>query len=207
MKTIVKTFAATAAAAALALGASAQQTNPLTGQPMQQQPQQAQPAPAPAASGLIKSVGLSELERLARAGGGTVENADSGNGKPFVVAVDPATGLRYVLYGTACNAGQCNGIELTASWGGNAYNTDMTRINEWNLSRAAVSVAVQSADDGSKSILVSRYLILDYGQTFENLELNLTVFKSIASGLGEEFTADPSQRDATPGGNQGGFQQ
>jgi|GEM_PF-918340 len=206
MKTIMKTFAAAAVVAALGLGASAQQNNPLTGQPMQGQ--QAQPAPAPApADGLIKSVTLADLERLARSGGGTVEDAQAGDGNPYVVAKDSETGLRYALYGTACNAGSCSGIEMAATWAGTAYNTDMNRINEWNLSKAAVSVGVQSNNDGSKSVLVSRYLILDFGQTFENLELNLTVFKSIASGLGAEFSADPSQRTGTPGGNGGGFQQ
>ena len=206
MKAIMKTLAATAAVAALAFGANAQQTNPLTGQPMQGQTQQAQPAPAPTTGGLIKSVTLADLERLARTGG-TVEDAQPADGSPYVVASDPSTGLRYVLYGTACNAGSCNGIELTATWGGTAYNTDMSRINEWNLSRAAVSVSVKSNSDGSKSVLVSRYLILDYGQTFENLELNVSVFTAIASGLGAEFTADPSQRTGPQGSGGGGFQQ
>lgn len=207
MKTILKAAAAATAFAAMAFGASAQSTNPLTGQPMQGQPTQPSAATMPADSALIRTVGLNELKALATSQGHEVTVEDEGGGSPFIAASDPQSGLRYALYGTACNAGQCNGIEMAATWGATPYNSDMARLNEWNLSKAAVSVALQSNNDGSQSVLVSRYLILDFGQTFENLKLNLLVFTSVASGLGQEFTADPSQRTTGPAGGGGNFQQ
>lgn len=204
MKNYIKAAVAATGFAAMAFGASAQQANPLTGQPMQGQ-QQAAPA-VPADTALIKTVGLAELKALAVSQGHEVTLEDEGGGSPFIAAKDPTSGLVYAMYGTACEAGQCNGIEMAATWGATPYNSDLARLNEWNLSKAAVSLALQTNNDGSKSVLVSRYLILDFGQTFENLKLNLLVFTSVASGLGQEFTADPSQRTTTPstGGN---FQQ
>lgn len=138
---------------------------------------------------LIKSVDAAMLDRIVEAVGDEVTNRYNKDEDPSVVARDPDTGLIYALNGTACNEGQCAGIELTANWSANSTNSDFAKLNELNLSRAAVSIALQDRDDGSKSILVSRYLILDHGQVFENLRLNTTVFVSIANALGKEFTA------------------
>ncbi|MEO1642189.1 MAG: hypothetical protein AAFR74_02555 [Pseudomonadota bacterium] len=136
---------------------------------------------------LVKYADEAMLKRIVAAVGDEVTNSTTINGAPSIAAKDADTGLLYGLTGTACTEGRCNGIEISARWTANSYNSDLAKLNELNLSRAAVSVGLQDNNDGSKSVLVSRYLILDHGQVFENLRLNTSVFVLVASGLGESL--------------------
>ncbi|MEL8056215.1 MAG: hypothetical protein AAGK66_08680 [Pseudomonadota bacterium] len=136
---------------------------------------------------LITSVDAALLQRLIASVGDDITQTTEINGAPAVIVKDPDTGLIYQVAGTACNGDRCSGIEMSARWGATAANSDLEMLNRLSLTKAAVKVALQTNSDGSESVLVSRYLVLDFGQMYQNLELNVSIFVAIASGLGESF--------------------
>lgn len=181
----MKTFKALAACAALALvAAPALAQNTLGGS--KPAAATAQDATLAADARLVRSVKLADLEALIRSEGHTVTDANADDGTPYVVATAADSGIIFVAYGTAC-AGEsvqqsCNGINFMATWGRTATNADPVKIGELNTSKAAVSVF--TSDD---SVGVSRYVILDGGQTMENLKWNLRVFLSVTAELAVNF--------------------
>ncbi len=136
---------------------------------------------------LVRSVNLADLKALVESEGHTVSNATMNDGTPVIIATEADSGLTFGLMGTACDgeqteAAKCNGINMIATWGATDENSDPAFINELNYSKAAVSVWT-----GGDSVGVSRYLILDGGQTMENLKMNLGVFTALISELAPNF--------------------
>ena len=136
---------------------------------------------------LVRSVNLADLKALVESEGHTVTNATMNEGAPVIIATDVDSGLTFGLLGTACDGTQtedakCNGINMLATWAATPENSDPAFINELNYSKAAVSVWT-----GGDSVGVSRYLILDGGQTMENLKMNLGVFLALIGELSPNF--------------------
>ena len=87
------------------------------------------------------------------------------------------TGLNYVLVGTSCDeAGtRCGGLDMKVYFA--VESVDYERLNMANLNWSAASTWY---DPDAGALGVSTYMILDYGQTIENVEFALKVLLSIA---------------------------
>lgn len=139
---------------------------------------------------LVRSVTLADLEALIAAEGHEISEAYINEGEdgsaPIVVATDAENGWVFGAFGTACtgsgDATTCNGINFMATWDRTDANSDPATINALNESRAAVSVFMSD-----NSVGTSRYVILDGGQTMENIKVNLQVFLSITNELSVNF--------------------
>lgn len=140
-------------------------------------------APVAESSNLIKRVNLEMLEGMVKRSGDTIEASDFFNDKTPRVQAKTEEGMVYFLFGTACSEdGYCKGIELQAVFSpGEDRTYDLEMANELNVKFGAVSIFL--TDSGN--ISVSRYLILDFGQAPENVELNLEVFQSISGRISE----------------------
>lgn len=138
-------------------------------------------------SRLVRAITLDDLAALAVVEGDQIiERRVTEDGTPVVAAQDDATGLNYGLFGTACNESEdglrCSGINMMANWSRTEANGAPETLLELNTNTAAVSI-VASED----SIGVSRYVILDGGQTMENLKWNLRVFLNVSNSLSQNF--------------------
>ena len=129
---------------------------------------------------LIKSVDEQALTDFAEAQGDEV----LGYGEAGDVSVRAQTedGIIYYLTGTACNEeGVCAGINMSARFDATDVVT-LETINEANLRRAAVSVWKLDNTLG-----ISRYVILDGGQTMENIQINFDNFIAIVPTVIDMF--------------------
>lgn len=129
---------------------------------------------------LIRSVTIDDLEQFSIDQGHTV----LGYGEAGEVSVRAETpdGMLYYLTGAACNEGSCAGINMSARFEANE-NVTLEIINEANLRRAAVSVWLYNGS----TLGVSRYVILDGGQTMENIEINFDNFIAIVPTVIDMF--------------------
>lgn len=131
-------------------------------------------------SALIKSIDEQGLADFAEAQGDEI----LGYGEAGDVSVRAQTedGTIYYLTGTACSEeGVCAGINMSARFDANESVT-LERINEANLRRAAVSVWKLDNTLG-----ISRYVILDGGQTMENIQINFDNFIAIVPTVIDMF--------------------
>lgn len=137
---------------------------------------------------LLTSITLEDIKSLVDGEGHTAtQTLQSGVG---VGAEDP-DGLNYVIRGTACNeTTTCLGIEYMIMYFG-AY--DATFANTINQRFSAIKATV---NDGT--LILSRYLILDAGQTRENLSVNLRNTLAIAAQVqsGADFATLASDMTA-----------
>ncbi|XBQ15511.1 MAG: hypothetical protein ABL308_11160 [Oceanicaulis sp.] len=131
-------------------------------------------ATAAQAQELLTSVRHADMERLVEAAGYEVVGGDAA--LPTVQFRTP-DGLNATAFGTSCTDGDCTGMNLIAQFDS---PPSLDVVNGFSVRYAAIS-AVRS--DGA--VYVTRYLILDHGQTFENLTLNFTVFANIAGNYPE----------------------
>lgn len=131
---------------------------------------------------LIRSVTVDDLEALAVDEGHTV--LGYGEAGDISVRAETTDGVIYYLSGTACIDGGCRGVNMSARYEANDQ-VSLEKINEANLSRAAVSVWLLGETLG-----VSRYVILDGGMTEENLKINLDNFLAIVPTVIDMFYAE-----------------
>lgn len=151
------------------------------------------PAPAPAPSpatapssppavvmdaGLVTGVDVQWLSDFAEGLGHTIIQAAANNGEAVVLA-EAEAGLKYGLIGKACMAeggSECKGLQMMAIFTPMG-SPGMEEINRLNYERAAVSVWMVPPQEGvPPEVGVNRYLILDHGQTEDNIALNVGVF-------------------------------
>lgn len=102
------------------------------------------------------------------------------DGNPYVSARSPG-GLKFTVTGRVCDgpagARRCKGALLETRF---TLDSDAeVEAKRKQLDYAAVSIV--NAGDGA--LLVSRYLIFDYGIQRQNLEINLSVFTGIAEDI------------------------
>lgn len=131
-------------------------------------------------STIVTSMDASDIRAFVqRAGHKIAGNVDSGIG---VVGEDSA-GVRFVVQGKACGDDRnCKGLMmyLIVDDAGTAdYANEVN--SRWS--------AIKATSLESGNLLLSRYVILDHGQTLRNLELNLGTTRSIARSVKDERNA------------------
>jgi len=134
---------------------------------------------------LIKSVDESSLKSILTKAGMTISNSGVAGNNPYVVFTH-TNGIKYSAYGTACkdDATECLGMSFYATFTRSSL-VDLSEVNAENLKYALVSI-YRSADNVN-ALNVSRYMILDYGQPFENIKSNLTNFINISENVRDKF--------------------
>ena len=149
----------------------------------------AQPANIKPAPTIIESVDLAYLGQLAESLGHSVQQSVNRMNEAVVVAQTPS-GLRYAMVGMNCEAPDalnCSGLQLMmilAPMGG----PDLEEVNVLNYNRAAVSVWRSPDKPDAERPLppeygVNRYIILDFGISAQNLDVNLNVFLQAAESV------------------------
>lgn len=129
--------------------------------------------------------GIADMRQAVVAAGATVSRED--NTKDPYIAATAASGLKFTISGRVCEgadgAKRCKGAFLQSSFTMDSDAEVDAAVKEWAPQFAAVSIS----NDGSKGMLVSRYLIFDYGIHRDNLRLNLQVFTGIAEDIWGEL--------------------
>jgi hypothetical protein len=126
---------------------------------------------------IVRAVFQQELNEIVTSTGHTItETAQSGD--PSVIA-RTQEGLIFVLYGTACNANGvagCQGVMMQIR-----YETD-ERVNYERIAQANMTYAAIATwwDQQEGTVGFTRYVVLDGGVTFRNLQENLNVLLAVA---------------------------
>lgn len=117
-------------------------------------------------------------------------------------------GLVFGVQGKACSGDEkdqepCLGVEFFTVLAGD-YTTDYA--NDVNSRWSAIKATKLEGGE----LMMSRYLILDHGQTLQNLKLNLTTAVSITSQIRDEnepkaATTEPSTAQIDWGNNSGDY--
>lgn len=137
---------------------------------------------------LITSINKADMRYVIESAGYTVTgDLDSGIG----VTGEDTAGLKFALSGKACRDDEtCLGLDMILhidDIGTDAY------ANKVNMKWAAIkAVALES-----QHLRLSRYLILDHGQTLQNLRLNLITLQEISAGVIADQTTTDSSSTAT----------
>ncbi len=133
-------------------------------------------------SPLVRSVDLELLLQLSEGVGHELkESGFNDSDVPYIQMSSPG-GVQYFAYGTACDPSPCKGMQLLALFRVEG-RVDLELVNRLNVNMAPVSVWI--GRDGQLG--VSRYLILDHGQTMENLKLNFSVFADLIENVSREL--------------------
>lgn len=142
-------------------------------------------AGAAQAQSYISDWGIADMRQAVVAAGATVSRED--NSKDPYIAATTAAGLKFTITGRVCEgadgAERCKGALLQTSFTMDSDAEVDVAVKRWAPQFAATSVS----NDGSKGLLVSRYLIFDYGVHRDNLRLNLQVFTGIAEDIWGEI--------------------
>lgn len=133
------------------------------------------------AQSYLSDWGIADMRQAVIAAGATVSRED--NTKDPYIAATTADGLKFTITGRVCDgadgAKRCKGALLQTSFTMDSDAEVDAAIKKYGPKFAATSVS----NDGSKGLLVSRYLIFDYGVHRDNLRLNLQVFTGIAEDI------------------------
>ncbi len=158
-------------------------------------------APEPEVA-LVTGVDAAWLSQFAEDLGHKVLQASDQTGEA-VVLVETESFLKFGLIGKAClgeQATKCKGLQIMTIFTPIAVPSD-AEINEMNYVRAAVSIWKVPQEDGASGttdVGVNRYLILDHGQSEENIALNVNVFIDTAEAIRDSLEqSGPSQPAST----------
>lgn len=142
-------------------------------------------AGAAQAQSYLPDWGIADMRQAVIASGATVTRED--NTKDPYIAAKTAQGLKFTITGRVCEGAdgskRCKGALLQASFTMNSESEVAAAVKKWEPQYAAVAFS----DEGSKSMLLSRYLIFDFGIHRDNLRLNLQVFTNIAEKIWDEI--------------------
>ena len=142
-------------------------------------------AGAAQAQSYISDWGIADMRQAVIAAGGTVNRED--NTKDPYVAAQMPSGLKFTISGRVCEgadgAKRCKGALLQTSFTMDSDSEVDVAVKKWSPQFAATSVS----NDGSKGLMLSRYLIFDYGVHRDNLRLNIQVFTGIAEDIWGEI--------------------
>jgi len=138
-------------------------------------------AGAAQAQSYLPDWGIADM-RQALVGAGAIVTREDNSGDPYIAA-KTADGLKFTVTGRVCEgapgAKRCKGAFLQSSFTMDSDAEVDAGVKKWAPQFAAVSIS----NDGENGMLVSRYLIFDYGVHRENLELNISVFYGIAEKI------------------------
>jgi len=137
------------------------------------------------AQSYIPDWSIADMRQAVVASGATVTRED--NSKDPYIAATTAAGLKFTISGRVCDgadgAKRCKGALLQTSFTMDSDAEVDAAVKEWGQQFAAVAVS----NDGSNGLLLSRYLIFDYGVHRDNLRLNIQVFTGIAEDMWGEI--------------------
>lgn len=137
------------------------------------------------AQSMLSDWGMADMRQAVVAAGATVTRED--NSEDPYIAAKTAEGLKFTISGRVCDgaagAKRCKGAFLQASFTMDSDSEVDAAVKKWGPQYAAISVS----NDGENGMLVSRYLIFDYGLSRENLRMNLEVFTGIAEKIWDEI--------------------
>lgn len=136
---------------------------------------------------LITSIDKDKMRYVIESAGSSVTGDLDG---VFGLMGETTDGLKFGLEGKACNdeLASCLGVDMFVLI--NDIGTDSV-ANQVNLKWSAIKAV--ALDNGQ--LRLSRYLILDHGQTLQNLRLNLNTTTAIASAARADHS--PTEPEAT----------
>jgi hypothetical protein len=130
----------------------------------------------------VSSVTIDGLERMVLALDSEVLRRDPDDTNPGVVG-RASNGLVYILRGYACTDNiNCLGIEIMVIFDLEDANVTLADANSFNQRWAAVKFNLRD-----NSLIVSRYEILDFGRSFNNVIESLFVVLEISETLAAEI--------------------
>lgn len=124
------------------------------------------------AARVVMAVNQADLAAIAASLGHKITQRGK-EGETFIAA-ETGEGVVYLLFGTACAVGGgpgCQGVMIQARFDlppGTTYET----LAKTNAGQAAISV---TADFAAKSLVFTRYHVLDHGVTMANIRENVNV--------------------------------
>lgn len=139
---------------------------------------------------VVTSIQMQDLRDIISELGHEETDADEAT---VAIAAISNNGLEYIIRGTACRNGKCQGINMMVSYDAN-NEIDSDLVNDANLNYAAVSTWT---NDGSLGI--SRYVILDNGMTPENISMNLLTVLAIAPKIRDIIFPETASSDYETG--------
>ncbi|GGC97166.1 hypothetical protein [Aquisalinus flavus] len=136
-------------------------------------------------SRLVRSITLEELEALVAVAGDEIISTGE-NGAVSVNAATPE-GLNYRMIGTVCSEDgvpSCNGIHMVVTYAAS------DRVDDAVVNAASKRTFVTSVWQEDGQLGISRYLILDGGQTMENIKVNYENFLSAVDVIVQDIWPD-----------------
>ena len=121
---------------------------------------------------VVVSVKQADLEAIVKSLGHTIK--ETGQPGETYLAAESEDGMIYLLFGTACDVKGvpgCQGVMMQARYDLPATTTYQT-LAKANDDLAAIGT---TADFTEKSIIFSRYHVLDHGVTMANIRANVDV--------------------------------
>lgn len=144
----------------------------------------------------LQDWGIADMRRAVVASGSVVVSEDD-SGDPIIAGRTPS-GLRFTVSGRVCEGRQgarrCRGAFVQSSFELEDEEEVDAAVREWAPKFAAVAIS----NDGEHGVMISRYLIFDYGMHRDNLRLNLEVFTGIAEEVRGGLGGDVQQPDYSP---------
>lgn len=113
------------------------------------------------------------------------EKVFSGESDDISLRAIDETGLKYLLIGTACETNGvsgCQGVMMQVRFDQSKDEVDYKKINAANYAYAAAGTWY---DEESATLGVTRYVVLDYGVTMQNLRENLNVLLDLVGDVTE----------------------
>lgn len=140
---------------------------------------------------VVMSVNQTDLAAIVTSLGHTLRET----GKPgeTYLAAESEDGIVYLIFGTACDVSGvpgCQGVMIQARYD-LPEGTTLETLAKTNDAQAAISV---TADFAEKSLVFTRYHVLDHGVTMANIRENVNVLLGI---IGDAF---PVAAGEEPGG-------
>lgn len=128
------------------------------------------------ATRVVSSVDQADLAAIVTSLGHKVKELGK-NGETYVGA-ETEDGLIYLLFGTACDVNgvpDCQGVMMQVRYD-LPEKTTLKTLAKTNDGQAAISV---TADFEAKSLIFTRYHVLDYGVTMANIRENVNVLLAV----------------------------
>lgn len=125
---------------------------------------------------VVKSIEARDLVAIVNSLGDSIDEVQEEN---RVVLGRTSEGLRYVIFGTACDLQEvsgCQGVMMQVRYDAPDEAT-IERVNRANINEGAILTWL--AEDRS-TLAFARYVILDHGVTMANLRENIVVLLAVA---------------------------
>lgn len=127
---------------------------------------------------VVTAVGQTDLAEIAASLGHKIR--ETGKPNETYLAAETADGVVYLMFGTACDVNGvpgCQGVMMQVRYD-LPDGTNPETLARTNLAQAAISV---TADFDQKSLIFTRYNVLDHGVTMANIRENVNVLLAVTA--------------------------